>query len=92
MLILLASCSSQKKVPYFQDLKDSGSVKIATPQDVKLRSATSSPSTSTARTPSSPSRSTSHAQPTIPVAMTPALPTLLTNADTLTSPLWAKST
>ena len=37
MLILLASCSSQKKVPYFQDLKDGGSVKIATPQDVKLK-------------------------------------------------------
>ena len=37
MLLLLASCSSQKQVPYFQDLLDGGSVKIATPQDVKLK-------------------------------------------------------
>ena len=37
MLLLMASCSTQKQVPYFQDLKDNESVKIATPQDIRLK-------------------------------------------------------
>ena len=37
MLLLLASCSSQKQVPYFQDLKNGTSVKIAAPQDIRLK-------------------------------------------------------
>ena len=37
MLLLAVSCSTQKKVPYFQDLNDGGSVKIAAPQDIKLK-------------------------------------------------------
>ena len=37
MLILLASCTSQKKVAYFQDLTDGSSVRIATPQDIRLK-------------------------------------------------------
>lgn len=37
MLLLMASCSTQKQVPYFQDLNDNESVKIATPQDIRLK-------------------------------------------------------
>ena len=37
LLLLTASCSTQKQVPYFQDLNDGQSVKIATPQDVRLK-------------------------------------------------------
>lgn len=37
MLLLTASCATQKQVPYFQDLNDGQSVKIATPQDVRLK-------------------------------------------------------
>lgn len=37
LLLLAAACSTQKKVPYFQDLTDGGSVKIAAPQDIKLK-------------------------------------------------------
>ena len=37
LLLLTAACSTQKKVPYFQDLTDGGSVKIAAPQDIKLK-------------------------------------------------------
>ena len=37
LLLLAASCSTQKKVPYFQDLAGGGSVTIATPQDIKLK-------------------------------------------------------
>ncbi len=36
-LLLIASCSAPKKVPYFQDLNDGESVKIATPQDIRLK-------------------------------------------------------
>ena len=38
MLLLVVSCSTQKKVPYFQDLGEGESVKIATPQDIRLKS------------------------------------------------------
>lgn len=37
MLLLVASCSTQKQVPYFQDLKEKESVKIAQPQDIRLK-------------------------------------------------------
>lgn len=37
LLLLTAACSTQKKVPYFQDITDGGSVKIAAPQDIKLK-------------------------------------------------------
>ncbi len=37
MLLLVASCSTQKQVPYFQDLKEKESVKIAPPQDIRLK-------------------------------------------------------
>ena len=37
LLFLTAACSTQKKVSYFQDLNDGGSVKIAAPQDIKLK-------------------------------------------------------
>ena len=37
MLLLVASCSTQKQVPYFQDLKQKESVKIAPPQDIRLK-------------------------------------------------------
>ena len=37
MLLFAVSCSTQRQVPYFQDLGDGGSVKIATPQDVRLK-------------------------------------------------------
>ena len=37
LLFLTAACSTQKKVSYFQDLNDGGSVKIAVPQDIKLK-------------------------------------------------------
>ena len=37
MLLLLASCATQKQVPYFQDLNDGESVKIAVPQDIRLK-------------------------------------------------------
>lgn len=37
MLLLAVSCSTQKKVPYFQDLNDGESVKITAPQDIKLK-------------------------------------------------------
>ena len=37
LLLLAASCSTQKKVPYFQDLAGGGRVTIATPQDIKLK-------------------------------------------------------
>ena len=36
-MLLLASCATQKKVTYFQDLGHEKSVKIATPQDIKLK-------------------------------------------------------
>ena len=38
MLLIVVSCSTQKKVPYFQDLGEGESVKIATPQDIRLKS------------------------------------------------------
>ena len=38
MLLLVVSCSTQKKVPYFQDLGEGESVKIAAPQDIRLKS------------------------------------------------------
>lgn len=37
MLLMLASCATQKKVPYFQDLNNGESVKITTPQDIRLK-------------------------------------------------------
>ena len=37
MLLLVVSCSTQKKVPYFQDLNEGESVKIAAPQDIRLK-------------------------------------------------------
>lgn len=37
MLLIVASCATQKKVPYFQDLNDGESVRIATPQDIRLK-------------------------------------------------------
>ena len=37
MLLLVASCSAPKQVPYFQDLKEKESVKIAPPQDIRLK-------------------------------------------------------
>ena len=37
LMLLLASCATQKKVTYFQDLGHEKSVKIATPQDIKLK-------------------------------------------------------
>ncbi|MBO7192798.1 MAG: polysaccharide biosynthesis/export family protein [Bacteroidaceae bacterium] len=37
MLLLMASCTTQKQVTYFQDLNDGESVKIATPQDIRLK-------------------------------------------------------
>ena len=37
MLLFVASCSTQKQVPYFQDLKEKESVKIAPPQDIRLK-------------------------------------------------------
>ena len=37
MLLILASCSTQKKVAYFQDLDNGESVRIATPQDIRLK-------------------------------------------------------
>ncbi len=37
LLFLTAACSTQKKVSYFQDLNDGESVKIALPQDIKLK-------------------------------------------------------
>ena len=37
MLLIAVSCSTQKKVPYFQDLGEGKSVKIATPQDIRLK-------------------------------------------------------
>ncbi len=37
MLLLVASCSTPKQVPYFQDLKQKESVKIAPPQDIRLK-------------------------------------------------------
>lgn len=38
MLLLIASCSTQKKILYFQDLKDGETVKITEPQDIRLKS------------------------------------------------------
>lgn len=38
MLLIVVSCSTQKKVPYFQDLNEGESVKIAAPQDIRLKS------------------------------------------------------
>ena len=37
LLLLTASCSTQKQVPYFQDLNEGESVKIAAPQDIRLK-------------------------------------------------------
>ena len=37
MLLLVVSCSTQKKVPYFQDLGEGESVKITAPQDIRLK-------------------------------------------------------
>ena len=37
MLLFVASCTTPKKVPYFQDLNDGESVKITTPQDIRLK-------------------------------------------------------
>lgn len=37
ILLFVASCSTQKQVPYFQDLKEKESVKIAPPQDIRLK-------------------------------------------------------
>ena len=37
MLLVVASCTTPKKVPYFQDLNNGGSVKIATAQDIRLK-------------------------------------------------------
>ena len=38
VLLLAASCSTQKQVTYFQDLHDGSTVRIATPQDIRLKS------------------------------------------------------
>ena len=38
MLLLMASCSTQKKILYFQDLNDGETVKITEPQDIRLKS------------------------------------------------------
>lgn len=37
MLFIVASCTAPKKVPYFQDLTDGSTVKITTPQDIRLK-------------------------------------------------------
>ena len=36
-LVLMASCSTQKKVVYFQDLKNGGTVEVAMPQEIKIK-------------------------------------------------------
>ena len=36
-LVLIASCSTQKKVAYFQDLKNGGSVETALPAEIKIK-------------------------------------------------------
>lgn len=36
-LVLMASCSTQKKVLYFQDLKNGGTVEAAMPQEIKIK-------------------------------------------------------
>lgn len=36
-LVLMASCSTQKKVVYFQDLKNGGTVEAALPQEIKIK-------------------------------------------------------
>lgn len=36
-LVLMASCSTQKKVVYFQDLKNGGTVEAAMPQEIKIK-------------------------------------------------------
>ena len=38
VLLLAASCSTQKQVTYFQDLHDGSTVRVATPQDIRLKS------------------------------------------------------
>lgn len=35
--MFIASCSTQKKVPYFQDLKNGGSVEVALPQEITIK-------------------------------------------------------
>lgn len=37
MLFIVASCTAPKQVPYFQDLTNGSSVKITTPQDIRLK-------------------------------------------------------
>lgn len=36
-LVLIASCSTQKKVAYFQDLKNGGTVEVALQQEIKIK-------------------------------------------------------
>lgn len=36
-VMFIASCSTQKKVPYFQDLKNGGSVEVALPQEITIK-------------------------------------------------------
>ena len=35
--MFIASCSTQKKVPYFQDLRNGGSVEVALPQEITIK-------------------------------------------------------
>lgn len=36
-LVLIASCSTPKKVPYFQDLRNGGNVEVALAQEIKIK-------------------------------------------------------
>ena len=36
-VMFIASCSTQKKVPYFQDLRNGGSVEVALPQEITIK-------------------------------------------------------
>ena len=36
-LVLIASCSTPKKVPYFQDLRNGGNVEVALTQEIKIK-------------------------------------------------------
>ena len=39
VLMFIASCSTQKKVPYFQDLRNGGTVEVALPQEITIKPA-----------------------------------------------------
>lgn len=36
-LMLIVSCSTQKKIPYFQDIKNGGTIEAAIPQEIKIK-------------------------------------------------------